>query len=126
MIHPTPPAKSTKKVPASFFRTDAGNEPVREWLKGLSDDDRKAVGRDIATAEYGWPIGMPLCRPMGNGLFEIRSYLSSGRISRVLFCIAEGRIVLLHAFVKKTQKTPHSELNIARANKHALEKDAQG
>lgn len=74
---------------------------MREWRKGLSDADRKAVGRDIATAEYGRPAGMPLFRPMGDGLFEIRSHLSSGRISRVLFCVAKYLIVLPRAFVKK-------------------------
>jgi len=104
-----------KRVPVAFYRADLGREPVREWLKELGPDDRKILGNDLQTLEYGWPIGMPLCRAIRShqGLWEVCSNLSSGRIARVLFCMAEGRMVLLHAFIKKTQKTPDRELNIA-------------
>lgn len=102
-----------KKLPAVFCATASGNEPVREWLKGLGDDDRRIVGQDLATAEFGWPVGMPLCRSLGNGLFEIRSSISSGRISRVIFAVADGQMVLLHGFVKKSQKTPKPDLDLA-------------
>jgi phage-related protein len=110
-----------KKLPAAFYRTSGGTEPVREWLRGLSPEDRKAIGQDIALVEYGWPIGMPTCRPLGAGLFEVRTDLSGGRIARVLFCPTEGHLVLLHGFIKKTQKTPASDLALGRAR----QKDVQ-
>jgi phage-related protein len=103
-----------KRLPAVFYRSEGGAEPVRDWLKQLSADDRRVLGRDIATAEYGWPIGMPLCRPLGGGLWEVRSNLADNRIARVIFCAAAGHMVLLHAFVKKTQKTPKPDLDLAR------------
>jgi phage-related protein len=102
-----------KKLPAAFYRTASGREPVREWLKGLDQVDRRIVGQDIATAEFGWPVGMPVCRSLGRGLFEIRSDLSHGRIARMIFCVADERMVLLHGFVKKTQKTPKADLELA-------------
>lgn len=106
-----------KKLPAAFFRTASGNEPVREWLKALGDDDRRIVGQDIATAEFGWPVGMPVCRSLGKGLYEIRSDISRGRITRVIFCVADEQMVLLHSFVKKTQKTPKADLERALKRK---------
>jgi phage-related protein len=92
---------------------------VREWLRSLSPiEDRKQIGIDIKTVEFGWPIGMPVCRPLGDGLYEVRSSLSQNQIARVLFYIdAKGRMVLLHGFIKKTQKTPPAELELARKNK---------
>ena len=87
--------------------------PVREWLKSLDKIDRKIIGEDIKDVEFSWPIGMPVCRALGRGLWEVRSELTQNRISRVLFCIHEGRMVLLHAFIEKTQKTPDSDLNLA-------------
>ena len=107
-----------KRVPAIFFRTAAGGEPVREWLKNLpSSDDRKRIGEDIKTVEFGWPIGMPVCKPLGNGIYEVRTGLAQNRIARVLFYIdKKGRMVLLHGFIKKTQKTPNEDLNLARNN----------
>jgi phage-related protein len=88
-------------------------KPVRDWLLELSEADRRAVGFDIQTVEFGWPIGMPVCRPLGNGLYEVRSNLVDGRIGRTLFCIISNEMVLLHGFVKKTQKTPPAELALA-------------
>lgn len=105
--------KELKRLPASFYATAGGNEPVREWLKSLNDDDRQTIGVDIATAEFGWPVGMPVCRSLGKGLYEIRSNISGSRIARVIFCIAAGRMILLHGFVKKTQKTPKPDLELA-------------
>jgi phage-related protein len=102
-----------KKLPARFYRSTSGNEPVREWLKQLDSRDRKLIGMDIAIAEYGWPVGMPLARAMGDGLFELRTHLESGRIARVLFSVAYSELILLHAFIKKTQRTPQRELNLA-------------
>jgi phage-related protein len=107
-----------KRVPAIFFRTEAGGEPVREWLRRLSPGDRKRVGEDVKTVEFGWPIGMPVCRPLGDGVYEVRSSLAQNRIGRVLFYIdKKGRMVLLHGFIKKTQKTPDEHLELARGNK---------
>lgn len=106
-----------KKLPALFYCTEAGNEPVREWLKGLDEADRRIVGQDIATAELGWPVGMPVCRSLGKGLYEIRSDISHGRIARVIFCVADQQMVLLHSFIKKTQKTPRTDLELASKRK---------
>ncbi len=124
--HPSPtdeaaekPEKQGKRVPAIFFRTEAGGEPVRDWLKRLpSSEDRKRIGEDIKTVEFGWPIGMPVCRPLGNGIYEVRTNLAQGRIARVLFYIdKKGRMVLLHGFIKKTQRTPSENLKLAQSNK---------
>lgn len=111
--------KGLKRIPAIFFRTAAGREPVRDWLKGLEPiEDRKQIGIDIQTVEFGWPIGMPVCRSLGEGLYEVRSDLSGNRIARVLFYVdSESRMVLLHGFIKKTQKTPPGDLALARRNK---------
>lgn len=110
-----------KRLPAAFFALPSGREPVREWLKALPAVDRKAIGEDIKDVEFSWPIGMPLCRSLGGGLWEVRSDLPLGRISRVLFCVRDGRMVLLHGFIKKSQKTPIAERDIAVRRMKALE-----
>lgn len=102
-----------------FFRTEAGNEPVREFLHELSLEDRKIIGTDIKEVQFGWPLGMPLIRKMEKELWEIRSHLE-GRIARVLFTVIKGHMVLLHAFIKKAQKTPKSEIETARTRKKML------
>lgn len=120
------PEKQGKSVPAIFYRTEAGGEPMREWLKGLSPEDRKRIGEDIKTVEFGWPIGMPVCKPMGGGVYEVRSSLAQNRIARVLFYIdKKGRMVLLHGFIKKTQKTPDEDLDLARRNKAKHQRGVQ-
>lgn len=96
-----------------FFATDAGAEPVRDWLKDLPIIERKAIGEDIKTVQFGWPLGMPLVGPMGGGIWEVRTRLST-RIARVLFVLDGGTMVLLHGFIKKEQKTPKPELELAR------------
>ena len=111
-----------KRLPAIFYRSLMGAEPVREWLKELPPEDRRVIGFDIATAEFGWPVGMPLCRSLGDGLWEIRSRLDHGRTSRVIFCVNADRMVLLHGFVKKTRKTPPSELELARKRQKEIER----
>jgi hypothetical protein len=83
-----------KRLPAFFYALPSGREPVREWLKELSAADRKIVGEDIKDVEFAWPIGMPLCRSLGKGLWEVRSNLMQGRIARVLFCERDGMMVL--------------------------------
>ena len=109
-----------KRLQVVFFQTEAGTEPVREWLKTLNKEDRLVIGTDIKTVEFGWPIGMPTCKPLSGGIWEVRSNLH-GRISRVLFCIAGNLMVLLHAFIKKSRATPQKDLDIARSRKRQLE-----
>jgi phage-related protein len=82
----------------------------------------KAIGTDVMTVEFGWPIGMPVCRPLGKGLYEVRTALSGNRICRVLFYIKKSRMVLLHGFIKKTQKTPDEDLELAASNKSKHER----
>ena len=102
-----------RPIPVRFFRLDSGREPVREWLKGLPKEHRKAIGEDIKTVQFAWPIGMPLVRKMDDDLWEIRSHISSG-IARTFSTVFEELIVLLHGFVKKSQATPANELAVAR------------
>jgi phage-related protein len=112
-----------KRIPVFFFRTEAGGEPVREWLKGLSEADKKAIGTDIMAVEFGWPLGLPLCRPLQDGVHEVRTVLDNNRIARVMFYVdAQERMVLLHSFIKKTRKTPAGELALAIRNKKKHEK----
>ncbi len=96
-----------------FFRTEAGSEPVREWLRELTVEDRRTIGIDIKTVQYGWPLGMPLVRKMEPGLWEVRCNIGDG-IARVLFAAKGGQMVLLHGFVKKSPKTPDNEMKTAR------------
>lgn len=115
---PEAPERQGKRVAAIFYHTDAGGEPVRDWLKGLLAEDRKHIGEDIKTVEFGWPVGMPVCRPLGGGIYEVRTSLGQNRIARVLFYVDKrGRMVLLHGFIKKTQKTPREDLDLAKSNK---------
>jgi len=102
-----------KRLPARFYRSSLGREPVREWLKGLPLADRRILGEDIKDVEFGWPLGLPLVRPLGRELWEVRSTLTQGRIARVIFCVTAGQMVLLHGFLKKTQKTPQDDLERA-------------
>lgn len=106
-----------KRLPARFYRLDSGKEPVREWLKELEPEARKAIGEDIKDVEFSWPVGMPLVRPLGRELWEVRSSLPRGGVARVLFCVEQGSMVLLHGFIKKTQKTPQHEIDLALKRK---------
>lgn len=106
-----------KALSVRFYRTRNGREPVREWLKELGRPDSLVIGEDIAVVQYGWPVGMPTCRALGDGLYEVRSSLEGGRIARVLFFFADGEIILVHGFIKKTQKTPEGDLRLARDRK---------
>jgi phage-related protein len=90
---------------------------VRDWLKDLDAQDRRTIGMDLKDVEYGWPVGMPLCRSLGHGLWEVRSSISHGRIARVIFCVEEGEMILLHGFIKKTQKTPPQDVDLALKRK---------
>jgi phage-related protein len=115
-------ADRPRRIPVVFYRTVAGAEVVRNWLRSLDGHDRNAIGQDLMRAQYRWPVGMPLCRPMGAGLWELRSDLPSNRIARILFSVQQDKIVLLHGFIKKTQKTSDEDLRLAR--KRAKEFDS--
>src|ERR1035437_583922 len=86
-MHEDPPPQ---RIPLIFFRTEAGSEPVREWLKGLAEAERQAIGKDLLRAQWRWPVGMPLCRPLGNGLWGVRTDLTTKRTARVLLCPYRG------------------------------------
>lgn len=106
-----------------FYQTSSGREPVREWLNDLAELDRKAIGNDIKTVQFGWPLGMPLIRKLAPGLWEVRAHITDG-IARVLFTVVGAVMVLLHGFVKKSQKTPASDLALAQQRlRHMLAED---
>ena len=107
-----------------FYQTDSGREPVRDWLKSLSPEQRRIMGEDIKTVQFGWPLGMPLVRKLGTDLWEVRSSLPQG-IARILFTVSEQTMVLLHGFVKKSQKIPQSELRTAERRLRYLQEDSQ-
>ncbi len=110
------------KIPVVFYRTRGGAEVVRDWLRSLDDVDRQAVGLDLMRVQYRWPVGMPLCRALGDGVWEVRTSLPSNRIARVLFSVRQGRILVFHGFIKKTQKTPPDDLALARRRNREFEK----
>jgi phage-related protein len=109
-----------KRIVARFYKLKTGTEPVRQWLRGLNKADRKEIGTDIAAVEFGWPLGLPVCRPLGKGLHEVRSNLPDKRIARTMFVIVGGEMILLHGFIKKTKKTPKADLDLARSRKARL------
>jgi phage-related protein len=110
-----------RKIRVVFYRTASGAEVVLDWLRGLDEADRNIIGQDLMRVQFRWPVGMPLCRPLGDGLWEMRSDLGGNRIARLFFCFTGGRLLALHGFMKKTQKTPDSELNLARKRKREFE-----
>jgi len=108
--------KAERPLKVVFFKTETGNEPVREWLKSLSREDCKVIGTDILTVQYAWPVGKPLVDNLGDGIWEVRSRLDN-RIARTLFAMVDQEVVLLHGFIKKQQKTPQDELELAKKRK---------
>ena len=111
-----------RKIPIVLYRTRAGVEVVRNWLRDLDDEDRNIVGQDLMRVQFRWPVGMPLCRPLGDGLWEVRSNLTGNRIARnriarVFFCFTVDRILALHGIIKKIQATPAADLELARKRK---------
>lgn len=105
----------------SFFRSDSGNEPVREWLKTLPAADRRIMGEDIKTVQFGWPLGMPLVRRLDGGIWEIRVKLEN-RIARILFSLEGSTMVILHGFIKKQQTTPKQDLDLAKERLRILKR----
>jgi phage-related protein len=112
----------SKKIVGRFYATATGRRPVREWLLARHKDDRRIIGHDIQKVKFGWPIGMPYCRSLGHGLWEVRSDLSGGRIVRVIFCIVKDEMVLLHGFEKKTQKTSQHDIGLALRRKREIDR----
>ena len=108
--------KAERPLKVVFFKTDTGNEPVREWLKQLTKEESKVIGTDILTVQYAWPVGKPLVDNLGDGIWEVRSRLEN-RIARTLFALVDQEIVLLHGFIKKQQKPPQDELELAKKRK---------
>ena len=111
----------SKKLKAQFYETPMGRKPVRDWLLELEEKDRRSIGFDIQTVEFGWPVGMPTCKPLGDGLWEVRSNLSVGKIGRVIFCMKGDAMVLLHGFIKKTQKTTLQDIDLAEKRRKEIE-----
>jgi phage-related protein len=99
--------------PAFFYKTTTGAEPVRNWLKSLNAEEKKLIGEDIKTVQFGWPLGMPLVAKIEPGIWEVRTHLRN-KIARVFFTVYENNIVLLHGFIKKSQKAPKQEIDLAR------------
>lgn len=115
-----------KRIEAVFYRTASGVDVVREWIKAMAKEDRKAIGDDLRRAEFRWPVGMPLSRPLGGGLHELRCRLPSARIARLIFFVsADEELVVLHGFVKKTRATPARDLALARSRKREYEDQRQ-
>ncbi len=110
-----------KKISALFYENSNGKKPVREWLYSLDEEDRKVIGKDIKTVEYGWPIGMPVCRKLESKLYEVRSDISNKRIARVIFTVIDEYMILLHGFIKKTQKTPKQDIDLALKRKKDIQ-----
>lgn len=96
-----------------FYQTATGHEPVREWLCSLQKVEKKQIGDDIKTVQFGWPIGMPVVEKLNHNLWEIRTKLRD-KISRVIFTMHDDQIVLLHGFIKKTQKITADDLDLAQ------------
>jgi len=101
------------RLKVAFYTTNLGDEPVCKWLKELEREDKKAIGEEIKTVQFGWPIGMPVVRKLEKGLWEVRVSLAN-RIARILFTINGDTMVLLHGFIKKSRKTPANDLKLAK------------
>ena len=115
--------KKYTRLDVRFFRSATGNEPVREWLRGLEKEDKQSIGDDIKTVQFGWPLGMPLVDSLGSNLWEVRTKLNRGRIARVIFYLTNNTMVLVNGFIKKTTKTPKNELDLAKKRMSLFEKN---
>jgi phage-related protein len=114
------PTPRTPALGCGFYRSAAGTDPVREWLRALPRAVRLAVGTDISRVQWRWPVSRPLVGAFGGGLYEVRTSID-GDIYRVFFCIEGSTMVLLHGFQKKTQKTPQREIDTALVRKKEVE-----
>ena len=102
------------EIPVRFYRTEAGGAPVLDWLRSLDKEDRRAIGLDLMRVQFGWPIGRPLVGSLKDGLWEVRSSLPSQRTARLILCFHDQMLVVLHGFIKKTQKTAKGDLALAK------------
>jgi phage-related protein len=109
------------RIELFFYKSLGGNEPVREWLVQLPEQSRRAVGMDLQRVQFRFPVGMSLVRPMGHGLFEVRTNLPDRTMARILFCFHDGALYALNGFIKKSQKTPEAELELARKRQKEIE-----
>ena len=100
------------RIPAIFYRTQSGSEPVREWLKSHTETEKRSIGEDIAYVQYKWPIGKPRVDHISGSIWEVRSNLGN-RIARTLFAVVNSEMILLHGFIKKTQQTPTVDIPLA-------------
>ena len=114
------PEQAPRKIPLVFYRLRPGSEPVRAWLKSLPEAERHAIGKDLLRAQWRCPVGMPLCRALGGGLWEVRTDLPTRRTARVLVCLHDEHLVALHGFIKKTRTTPDEDLAVARRRQKEL------
>lgn len=103
-----------KPMALAMWASSTGSEPARDWFKALPDTDRKKVGQDLRKLQYAWPVGMPLVRSLGSGLWELRTSLPSKREARVFFATDGETLLVLHGFIKKSAQTPTHELVVAR------------
>jgi phage-related protein len=110
------------KIQLVFYCSEPGKEPVRDWLQELPPVERQAIGQDLLRAQWRWPVGMPLCKPLSGGLWEVRTDLPTRRTARVLICVHDEHLVALHGFIKKTRATPDDDLRLARKRKKELER----
>jgi len=106
--------ETPQEIPVRFYCNEAGKEPVREWLRSLDERDCHAIGRDLMRTQFRWPVGMPLVRSLKDGLWEVRTSLPSQKIARLVLCFHDGMLIVLHGFIKKTQKTPSDDLELAK------------
>ena len=113
-----PSSNSDEATARRLLSIASGREPVREWLKALGPEDRKVIGEDIKVVEFSWPIGMPLCRPLGKGLWEVRSDITDGRIARVLFCVAEGKVCT--PSLRRRRRRRHADADLATRRRKEL------
>jgi phage-related protein len=113
-----PKEPTTPTLDCKFFKTEGGNEPVRDWLFDQPAEVRKKIGDDIRVVQYRWPLGRPLVGVLGGGLFEVRTSHFDNDY-RVYFSISEGKILLLHGAQK-----PVGKAETALAMKRKDEADA--
>lgn len=119
-------AETLRKIPVIFYRSPSGAETVLDWLRGLDQADRAIIGRDLMRVQFRWPVGMPICRPLGDGLWELRSTLERGAAARLLFAPVRGTLLILHGFIKKTPKAPRRDIELARRRYREFEAGRDG
>jgi phage-related protein len=110
-----------QRIELVFYRTQTSNMPVRDWLLDMSEADRRLIGQDLQRVQFRWPVGMPLVRPLGKRLHEVRTPLPEGTTARVLFCFHQNELYALHGFIKKSQRIPDADLKLARKRQKEVE-----